>query len=300
MNDCEKYQELISMMLDGELSESEAQQLREHIAECPHCRDMYDAFAAVSGAVAADAAEVPAHLHEKIMDGVKAAAKPAKKRGIIIKLRPYMSAAACLVVVVGLFAMSRNGFGAEKLARDMPASAPAAAADTALTDCVEAYAYVEQSSGAGMKSEPTAEESVMCDAVDASAAPEAPAAPPMPMPEYGEKGEDDICGLPVPYLWDVELESARVIIDGLEKEVSDPYALRNMLGVVSSYRELNVTDIAEGTGKVILETVDATVEILLWFTDEYVFVKSNWLYPADPDTAVYIAKCSPDELRAVE
>nr|AMP55585.1 putative zinc-finger [uncultured bacterium] len=48
-------QALISAMLDGELSEEETAQVQAHVAVCDDCRAMYDAFTAVSAAVAADA-----------------------------------------------------------------------------------------------------------------------------------------------------------------------------------------------------------------------------------------------------
>ena len=53
MNECERFQEMISALLDGELSAEEEAELRAHMAECPDCAAMAAAFAAVSEAVAA-------------------------------------------------------------------------------------------------------------------------------------------------------------------------------------------------------------------------------------------------------
>lgn len=108
MKDCEKYQEMISAMLDGELNDNESAQLRQHMAGCPQCRAMYEAFAAVSGVVAEDLPEVPAQLHEHIMSGVKKSAGKKGKKSLIIRLRPYMTAVACLVVIIAAVLAARQ------------------------------------------------------------------------------------------------------------------------------------------------------------------------------------------------
>ena len=102
MTDCEKCREMISCLLDGELSQAEQSFVREHIAACPECRSVYDAFSAVSAQLHEEE-PLPDGLHEKIMSGIKA--KPKKKTGIVwIK---YLSAAACLALVI--FAGIKSG-----------------------------------------------------------------------------------------------------------------------------------------------------------------------------------------------
>lgn len=102
MIDCEKCREMISCLLDGELSEAEQSLVREHIASCPECRSVYDAFSAVSEQMHEEE-PLPDGLHEKIMSGIKA--KPKKKTGIVwIK---YLSVAACLALVI--FAGIKSG-----------------------------------------------------------------------------------------------------------------------------------------------------------------------------------------------
>lgn len=102
MIDCEKCREMISCLLDGELSQAEQSLVREHIASCPECRSVYDAFSAVSEQMHEEE-PLPDGLHEKIMSGIKA--KPKKKTGIVwIK---YLSAAACLALVI--FAGVKSG-----------------------------------------------------------------------------------------------------------------------------------------------------------------------------------------------
>ena len=102
MIDCEKCREMISCLLDGELSQAEQCLVREHIASCPECRSVYDAFSAVSAQLHEEE-PLPDGLHEKIMSGIKA--RPKKKTGIVwIK---YLSAAACLALVI--FAGIKSG-----------------------------------------------------------------------------------------------------------------------------------------------------------------------------------------------
>ncbi len=102
MIDCEKCREMISCLIDGELSQAEQSLVREHIASCPECRSVYDAFSAVSEQMHEEET-LPDGLHEKIMSGIKA--KPKKKTGIVwIK---YLSVAACLALVI--FAGVKSG-----------------------------------------------------------------------------------------------------------------------------------------------------------------------------------------------
>ncbi len=153
MSDCERYEEMISALLDGELSAAEEAEVRAHMASCPDCAAMYEAFAAVGAAVGAQ--NVPDTLHDGIMAKVRAAESASRTQHKIIRLRPILTAAACLIVLVGtVFALRNNiGFGrsAAKNTEDAPMS-------------------VEQFSAGG--------------AFDAA---EAPAAEP-----YGDKGMDGV------------------------------------------------------------------------------------------------------------
>ena len=124
MRTCEEYQELISAMLDGGLTAEETAEVEAHIASCGECRAMYEAFAAVSGM---EAAEVPDTLHQNVMTKVTAAQKAFKTQNKIIRLRPILTTAACLVVVVGTLFAVRSGFmGGRKAASEALMAAPAA------------------------------------------------------------------------------------------------------------------------------------------------------------------------------
>ena len=111
MSDCERYEAMISALLDGELSPEEEAEVRAHMASCPDCAAMYAAFAAVGTAVREQ--DVPDTLHKGIMDTVRAAESARRTQSRIIRLRAILTAAACLIVVVGtVFALKNTvGFG---------------------------------------------------------------------------------------------------------------------------------------------------------------------------------------------
>ena len=91
---CEKARELISCLIDGELSEKEQSEVLAHIEICPECRAVYDAFSAVSESLS-ELEEVPEGFSENVMGAIKA--PPAKHKTPWVK---YLSLAACLALVI--------------------------------------------------------------------------------------------------------------------------------------------------------------------------------------------------------
>ena len=85
MSDCERFEELISALLDGELSAEEEAEVSAHMDGCAECAAMYEAFSAVGGALRADASDVPATLHDGIMAKVAIAEKAHKTQHKIIE-----------------------------------------------------------------------------------------------------------------------------------------------------------------------------------------------------------------------
>ena len=62
MSGCEKYIELISSMVDGELTHEQEAELRTHLESCDECRKVYDAFKGISNALSEELAEPPEML----------------------------------------------------------------------------------------------------------------------------------------------------------------------------------------------------------------------------------------------
>ena len=108
MNSCESYQELISRLVDGEISHDEHEALMAHMKTCSRCNAMYAVFHDLSDILSEESGELPEGLHENIMAGVRRSEIIRKNRRMRkLGLRTALAAAACLVLV--LFAAS--GFG---------------------------------------------------------------------------------------------------------------------------------------------------------------------------------------------
>lgn len=126
MNRCEYYQELISRMLDGDLSKSERDELAAHVKSCPDCAAVYVAFRSLSENIGEDLQEPPRSLQANIMAEVRreqirknsAAASRAHRRWHYV-----LAAAACLVLVVAA-GLSLPKIAARKnAAQEAPAAA---------------------------------------------------------------------------------------------------------------------------------------------------------------------------------
>lgn len=105
MTDHEYFEELISRMLDDELTADEMRELDAHIAVCPDCRLTAEAFGAVHAALNEELCETPEGMSEKIMAEIRRSAIRKKNR----RLRPFLAAAACLAVVLLGSAAIRGG-----------------------------------------------------------------------------------------------------------------------------------------------------------------------------------------------
>lgn len=134
MNECELYQELISRLVDGELSRDEYKAVKAHIESCDECSAMFAVFASLSDIIGSEDEPLPDGLHEEIMAGVRRQAMADRNRHRLSKpLRNTLAAAACAALV--LFA-SRGLSPAEKaeqavLTKDQAAAMEVAAAPEA-------------------------------------------------------------------------------------------------------------------------------------------------------------------------
>lgn len=102
MSECEKYQELISALLDSELSGAESAALAEHLKVCTGCAAMHQAFFTLSKTLSEGLEAPPAALHENIMAGVRReSVKHANLPRISKPMKNILALAACSAIVIG-------------------------------------------------------------------------------------------------------------------------------------------------------------------------------------------------------
>lgn len=102
MSPCENYQELISRMVDGDLSAKEEADLARHIESCPDCAALYHAFSAISNRIGEDLEESPFDLRDNVMAEIHRAEIRRRNR-IPNILRSVLSVAACVALIVGVY-----------------------------------------------------------------------------------------------------------------------------------------------------------------------------------------------------
>lgn len=130
MEQCAAMQELISRLLDGDLDAAEQAALAEHLAVCPECKALYEAFSAVSGALEEQQEEPPERLHENVMAAVRRDAMGKRNRRARRRWGALLSAAAVAALAIGLrFGLNRApaalnmtavDFAAEEAAEEPP------------------------------------------------------------------------------------------------------------------------------------------------------------------------------------
>ncbi len=109
MTECEKYMELISGLVDGELSEEEEKEVREHMDGCESCRRMYEVFMALSKEHV-ESEKVPATLKDSVMYHVSFT-KRDRPKGKRSSWKNYITVAAAVAAVV--IVVSRWNSGTE-------------------------------------------------------------------------------------------------------------------------------------------------------------------------------------------
>lgn len=139
MKDCAYYEELISRLIDRELTAEEGEELRAHASECENCRAVYTAFSALSGMLSDDLVEPPAELGETVMSAIRRSEMKKLNQSAKKRTRRILSLAACAVLVIGIGALTVPRL----LSKGSPASGSAApkavyssmaAAETSLPD----------------------------------------------------------------------------------------------------------------------------------------------------------------------
>ena len=121
MNSCEKYIELISELIDGEISDADRSELEIHLEFCPECKKAAEALMAISANFPKEE-EVPANFTAGTMAKIKAeAAKPVGIKKFISGYGKYTGLAAALVVIL-LGAQIFSGGGKDTAAPMAPTS----------------------------------------------------------------------------------------------------------------------------------------------------------------------------------
>ena len=136
MNSCAYYQELISSLVDGELSDEENEALMLHLNSCSRCNAMYAVFHDLSDILSEEPEPLPEGLHENIMAGIRRSElKKRNHRMRRVGLRTAMTAAACAVLVLAAAVTFDPGkradsvsIRAEEASQLRPSPSPAAGA----------------------------------------------------------------------------------------------------------------------------------------------------------------------------
>lgn len=137
MKDCAYYQELISCLIDRELTVDEGEELAAHARTCPKCQAVYTAFSSLSGMLSRDLADPPEELRESIMSEIRR--DSIRERHKAPKLnRKVLSLAAVAVLVIGIGSLTLPRLLGRKGA-SMNAAAPQAMEFAAATEESAAY-----------------------------------------------------------------------------------------------------------------------------------------------------------------
>ena len=99
MMECEYYRELISCLIDGELSEAEEIELADHLRACPECAALHAAFADLSSLMEEDMEDAPESLCVNVMSELRRA-EIIKKNRRKSAVKAVLATAACAVFVI--------------------------------------------------------------------------------------------------------------------------------------------------------------------------------------------------------
>lgn len=113
--DCDRYLELMSAALDGELSAGERRELDSHLAVCPACAALFEQLSGQSAALRELDCEPPAGLTGRVMANLPEQKKPGKS----IHWKRWGSLAACLILVAAVGILAPLGM---RMGSDAPAA----------------------------------------------------------------------------------------------------------------------------------------------------------------------------------
>jgi len=103
MHTCDEYIEMISAMIDGELSENLTEELEAHLSVCSSCRRVRDAFLSFSECL--EPISPPAGFTDNVMHEISKLGK--RKNKVITYLKSASVLAACIGIII--FSVSKAG-----------------------------------------------------------------------------------------------------------------------------------------------------------------------------------------------
>ncbi len=296
MSQCEIYQELISRMVDGDLSAREEADLARHIETCPDCAALFRAFSALSSQIGEDLEESPFDLRDNVMAEIHREEIRRRNR-IPTILRSVLSAAACVALIVGVYlgvsitqgknlvtaayeavpaAAEEKLAAAEEEVRAMPEAAPAAAEEAPAEEAADAPTLQTNAVEAAPESDHPLLGMGSTASVPAETAQEQPETE-APAEALEETAEDEAAEVPALEEWELtnwDLSLLRELLQGSPDERSsqelEPYAF----------------------GRIHLQNLREEHSVLLYEVD-------GVLYYLDPvDQTVYRSALTAEELRA--
>ena len=178
MAECNKYLVLISCLADGEITESEKNELEMHMAACSSCEAYFKLISIISGVQ--DLAEPPASLVAGVMSAVKTASPPVRennKNNHGRRVYRWAVLAACLALAIFSVPRLMDRFGGLSGSSSAPSGANQEIYSQSGTD----YGSTEDSG------ERSFEKSCLPEKND-----EAYTAPPVPAPSPSEVNGQDV------------------------------------------------------------------------------------------------------------
>lgn len=299
MSQCEFYQELISRMVDGDLSAREEADLARHTETCPDCAALFQAFSAISGQIGEDLEEAPFDLRDNVMAEIHREEIRRRNR-IPTILRSVLSAAACVALIFGVY-LGVSITQGKNLVTAAYDAAPAAAEEKVAAAGAEVRAMPEAA--------PAEAEEAPAEAAEAAAAEEPADAPLLqsnavesaPESDHPLLGMGSGASAPVETTreesaeaFDETAEAAAAEVPALEEwELTnwDLSLLRELLKGSPEERSAEEME-PHAFGRILLRNVREELEVLLYEED-------GVLYYLDPaEETVYRSALSVEELRA--
>ena len=299
MSQCEFYQELISRMVDGDLSAREEADLARHTETCPDCAALFQAFSAISSQIGEDLEEAPFDLRDNVMAEIHREEIRRRNR-IPTILRSVLSAAACVALIFGVY-LGVSITQGKNLVTAAYDAAPAAAEEKVAAAGAEVRAMPE--------SAPAEAEEAPAEAEEAAAAEEPADAPLLqsnavesaPESDHPLLGMGSGASAPVETsreepaeAFDETAEAAAAEVPALEEwELTnwDLSLLRELLKGSPEERSAEEME-PHAFGRILLRNVREELEVLLYEED-------GVLYYLDPaEETVYRSALSVEELRA--